>query len=180
MPRRTGRRCTLVALFRAPHSFKVEKTLSRSLVTASVYIQQQTSSSYWSKRVVNLPSRRIYTTCFPNGKMDSSQSEAVADLIACFPHCRMHNKLLLIKMRGGFSKWIGIQTTQPTARFYPLLIELEPDCSEEDVEFADRTTQQLATNIETVDTQTGLIHSVWYAIKTVSPVAIIIGETECR
>jgi tRNA modification GTPase len=72
---------------------------------------------------------------FMNGKMDLSQAEAVADLIAAENDAA--HKVALQQMRGGFSK--EIEGLREELINFASLIELELDFAEEDVEFADRT-----------------------------------------
>jgi tRNA modification GTPase len=72
---------------------------------------------------------------FLNGKMDLSQAEAVADLIASSSAAT--HRLALSQMRGGFSK--ELTTLREKLLNFTSMIELELDFSEEDVEFADRS-----------------------------------------
>jgi tRNA modification GTPase len=107
---------------------------------------------------------------FLNGKMDLSQAEAVADLIAS-SSAGMH-KLAINQMRGGFSD----ELTQIRMQLldFTSLIELELDFAEEEVEFADRT--QLLTLAESIHRKvSGLTDSfnVGNVIKNGIPVAII-------
>ena len=110
---------------------------------------------------------------FLNGKMDLSQAEAVADLIASTSAAT--HRLAMSQMRGGFSKELA--DLRGKLLDFTSMIELELDFSEEDVEFADRSAlRHLADGIEQVITR--LVHSfsVGNAIKNGVPVAII-GET---
>ena len=107
---------------------------------------------------------------FMNGKLDLSQAEAVADLIAA-SNAASH-RLAMSQMRGGFSKELGRLRSQLLEM--TSLLELEIDFSEEDVEFADR--QQLLTLAEDIHHVIGhLIDSfrTGNAIKNGVPVAII-------
>jgi tRNA modification GTPase len=72
---------------------------------------------------------------FLNRKMDLSQAEAVADLIASSSEAA--HKVAMHQMRGGFSSELKILREELV--HFASLIELELDFSEEDVEFADRT-----------------------------------------
>ena len=72
---------------------------------------------------------------FLNGKMDLSQAEAVADLIAS--DSKASHQLAIQQMRGGFTTEIELLRVQLLD--FASLIELELDFSEEDVEFASRT-----------------------------------------
>jgi tRNA modification GTPase len=110
---------------------------------------------------------------FLNGKMDLSQAEAVADLIAS-SSASMH-RLAMSQMRGGFSK--ELSDLRIRLLDFTSLIELELDFSEEDVEFADRNKLcLLADEIESVISR--LVHSfsIGNVIKNGIPVAIV-GKT---
>ena len=111
---------------------------------------------------------------FLNGKMDLSQAEAVADLIASSSAAT--HRLAMSQMRGGFSKELA--TLRDQLLYFTSLIELELDFSDhEELEFADRSELcQLADNIEKVITRLVNSFSVGNAIKNGVPVAII-GET---
>src|SRR5690625_6557162 len=84
---------------------------------------------------------------FLNGKMDLSQAEAVADLIAS-DNAATH-QIAMQQMRGGFSD--EIQVLRQELLNFASLIELELDFSDEDVEFANREEfQELVSRITTV------------------------------
>lgn len=107
---------------------------------------------------------------FFNGRMDLSQAEAVADLIAS--ESKAAHDIALRQMRGGISSELAILREQLIN--FTALIELELDFSDEDVEFADRT--QLNELVQSLKTKIrSLIHSFEYgnAIKNGVPVAII-------
>lgn len=162
----------LVALFRAPHSFTGEDTVEITC-HGSIYIQQQILQLLIAKGCRSALPGEFTQRAFLNGKMDLSQAEAVADLIAS-TSAGIH-KLALNQMRGGFS----IELTNLRARLldFTSLIELELDFSEEEVEFADRThLKQLAQEIEQLIRKLADSFSVGNAIKNGIPVAII-GET---
>jgi len=110
---------------------------------------------------------------FLNGKMDLSQAEAVADLIASSSAAT--HRLALSQMRGGFSE--ELTTLREKLLNFTSMIELELDFSEEDVEFADRSAlRRLADEIEEVIARLANSFSVGNVIKNGVPVAII-GET---
>lgn len=162
----------LIALFRAPHSFTGEDTVEITC-HGSVYIQQQILQLLIEKGCRSALPGEYTQRAFLNGKMDLSQAEAVADLIAS-TSAGMH-KLAINQMRGGFSNELTKLRSQLLD--FTSLIELELDFSEEDVEFADRTNlKQLATGIEQLIRQLADSFSVGNAIKNGIPVAII-GET---
>ena len=111
---------------------------------------------------------------FLNGKMDLSQAEAVADLIASSSAAT--HRLAMSQMRGGFSKELSNLRNQ--LLHFTSLMELELDFSDhEELEFANRDElSSLATHIEQVIAQLAHSFSVGNAIKNGIPVAII-GET---
>jgi len=107
---------------------------------------------------------------FLNGKLDLSQAEGVADLIAS--NSKASHMLALDQMRGGFSKKISELRDQLMQ--FASLIELELDFSEEDVEFADRT--KLNDLLLEIRTEVKLLadsFSDGNVLKTGIPVAII-------
>ena len=140
-------------------------------------------SSYILQQVIQL---LIYNGCraalpgeytqraFLNGKMDLSQAEAVADLIASSSAAT--HRLAMSQMRGGFSKELSNLRNQ--LLHFTSLMELELDFSDhEELEFANRDElSSLATHIEQVIAQLAHSFSVGNAIKNGIPVAII-GET---
>jgi len=110
---------------------------------------------------------------FLNGKMDLSQAEAVADLIAS-SNAAAH-KLAINQMRGGFSKEINALRSQML--HFTAMIELELDFAEEEVEFADRSQlRALTEKIESLLRKLKDSFQLGNAIKNGIPVAIV-GET---
>lgn len=162
----------LVALFRAPHSFTGEDTVEVTC-HGSTYIQQEILHLLIDKGCRSALPGEYTQRAFLNGKMDLSQAEAVADLIAS-TSAGMH-KLALSQMRGEFSNQLANLRSQLLD--FTSLIELELDFSEEDVEFADRThLNQLAGEIEQLISRLADSFRVGNAIKNGIPVAIV-GET---
>lgn len=162
----------LISLFRAPHSYTGEDTVEITC-HGSVYIQQQILQLLIDKGARSALPGEFTQRSFLNGKMDLSQAEAVADLIAS-TSAGMH-RLALNQMRGGFSNELIRLRSQLLD--FTSLIELELDFTEEDVEFADRShLKELATNIEGLIRRLADSFSVGNAIKNGIPVAII-GET---
>lgn len=162
----------LVALFRAPSSFTGEDTVEITC-HGSIYIQQQILQLLIEKGCRSARPGEFTQRAFLNGKMDLSQAEAVADLIAS-TSAGMH-KLALNQMRGGFSN--ELMKLRARLLDFTSLIELELDFSEEEVEFADRThLKQLASEIEQLIRRLADSFSVGNAVKNGLPVAII-GET---
>lgn len=162
----------LVSLFRAPHSYTGEDS-TEITCHGSSYILQQVMQLL-IKNGCRMAQPGEYTQrAFLNGKMDLSQAEAVADLIASSSAAT--HRLAMSQMRGGFSK--ELTDLRNKLLNFTSMIELELDFSEEDVEFADRSAlRKLADEIELVISR--LVHSfsVGNAIKNGVPVAII-GET---
>lgn len=162
----------LVAVYHAPHSFTGENTVEINC-HGSLYIQQRILQILIESGCRTADPGEFTQRAFLNGKMDLSQAEAVADLIAS-TSAGMH-KLALNQMRGDFSNQL-IKLRGQLLNFTSL-IELELDFSEEDVEFADRThLKNLADEIEAVIGNLADSFSVGNAIKNGIPVAII-GET---
>ena len=162
----------LVSLFRAPHSYTGEDS-TEITCHGSSYILQQVMQLL-IKNGCRMAQPGEYTQrAFLNGKMDLSQAEAVADLIASSSAAT--HRLALSQMRGGFSK--ELTTLREKLLNFTSMIELELDFSEEDVEFADRSAlRQLADEIEEVIARLANSFSVGNVIKNGVPVAII-GET---
>ena len=162
----------LIALFRAPHSFTGEDTVEITC-HGSVYIQQQIMQLLIERGCRSALPGEYTQRAFLNGKMDLSQAEAVADLIASSSAAT--HRLAMSQMRGGFSK--ELTDLRNKLLNFTSMIELELDFSEEDVEFADRSAlRKLADEIEQVISRLAHSFSVGNAIKNGAPVAII-GET---
>ena len=163
----------LVALFRAPHSFTGENTVEITC-HGSVYIQQQIMQLLIESGCRSALPGEYTQRAFMNGKMDLSQAEAVADLIASTSAGQ--HRLALNQMRGGFSH--ELKNLREQLLHITSLMELELDFSDhEELEFADRSElSTLATHIETVISRLANSFSVGNAIKNGVPVAII-GET---
>ena len=162
----------VVSLFKAPHSFTGEDIVEISC-HGSVYIQQMILQLLISNGARMARPGEFTQRAFLNGKMDLSQAEAVADLIAS-GNAAAH-KLAISQMRGGFSREIN-QLRSELLRF-AALVELELDFSEEDVEFADRRLLiELSTRIATLLKKLTESFRLGNVIKNGIPVAII-GET---
>lgn len=162
----------LVSLFRSPHSYTGEDTVEITC-HGSVYIQQQILQLLIEKGARSALPGEFTQRAFLNGKMDLSQAEAVADLIASASAGQ--HRLALNQMRGGFSN--ELVKLRSRLLDFTSLIELELDFTEEDVEFADRShLKQLAIHIEQIIQKLANSFSVGNAIKNGIPVAII-GET---
>ena len=131
----------LVSVFRAPHSYTGEDSVEISC-HASPYIQHKIIELLISNGAVAAGPGEFTQRAFLNGKMDLSQAEAVADLVAS--ESRMAHRIAINQLRGSFSDEISL--LRADLLHFASLIELELDFGEEDVEFADR-----AKLIEIVD-----------------------------
>jgi len=123
----------LVSLFRAPHSYTGEEMAEISC-HASPFIQRRIIEILIERGVVPASPGEFTMRAFMNGKMDLSQAEAVADIIAS--DSESAHRLAATQLRGGFSK--EIEKLRMELLSFASLIELELDFSEEDVQFADR------------------------------------------
>ena len=160
-------------MFRAPHSYTGEDSTEIMCHGSSYILQQVIQLLIYNGCRAALPGE--YTQrAFLNGKMDLSQAEAVADLIASSSAAT--HRLAMSQMRGGFSKELSNLRNQ--LLHFTSLMELELDFSDhEELEFANRDElSSLATHIEQVIAQLAHSFSVGNAIKNGIPVAII-GET---
>ena len=162
----------LISVFRAPHSFTAEDTVEISC-HGSLYIQQKIMQLLISNGCRAAQPGEFTMRAFVNGKIDLSQAEAVADLIASTSKA-MH-KMAITQMRGGFS--VELQKLRGQLLDFVSLIELELDFSEEDVEFADRRKlRDLAVNIEQHIGRLADSFSMGNVLKNGVPVALV-GKT---
>jgi len=162
----------VIGLFRAPHSYTGEDVAEISC-HGSQYVQQQILRLMIDSGAELARPGEFTQRAFLNGKMDLSQAEAVADLIASGNSAA--HRVALNQMRGGFSAEIG-QLREQLLHFISL-VELELDFSEEDVEFADRSQlMKLSRKIATLLRKLADSFNLGNVIKNGIPVAII-GET---
>ncbi|WP_300726583.1 tRNA uridine-5-carboxymethylaminomethyl(34) synthesis GTPase MnmE [uncultured Bacteroides sp.] len=163
----------LVSLFRAPHSYTGENSTEISC-HGSAYILQQVMQLLIRNGCRAAGPGEFTQRAFLNGKMDLSQAEAVADLIASSSAAT--HRLAMNQMKGGFSKELSV--LRDKLLHLTSLMELELDFSDhEELEFADRSElKQIASQIETVIGGLVQSFSVGNAIKNGIPTAII-GET---
>ncbi len=124
----------LVTIFKAPTTYTGEEIVEISC-HGSVFIQQQILQVLFKHGARPAQAGEFTLRAFLNGKLDLSQAEAVADLIAS--NSATSHQVAMQHMRGGFSSKIAI--LRENLLNFASLIELELDFSEEDVEFADRT-----------------------------------------
>jgi tRNA modification GTPase len=123
----------LVSLFRAPHSYTGEDAVEISC-HGSPYIQHRILELLVNQGAEPAKPGEFTQRAFLNGKMDLSQAEAVADLIAA--ESEGAHRVALQQLRGGFSQ--KLKSLREQLLHFISMIELELDFSEEDVEFADR------------------------------------------
>lgn len=163
----------MVSLFKAPHSYTGEDS-TEIACHGSPYILQRVIQLLISQGCRLAQPGEYTQRAFLNGKMDLSQAEAVADLIASTSAAT--HRLAMNQMRGGFSKQLAALRDELLK--FTSLIELELDFSDhEDLEFADRKElHELANHIEQVIAKLVDSFKVGNAIKRGVPVAII-GET---
>ena len=123
----------VISIFKAPSSYTGEDVIEISC-HGSPYVQQQVINAliHYGARLAK--AGEFTQRAFLNGKLDLTQAEAVADLIAS--NTTASQNAALKNMRGGFSSIL--KEMRERLIQFSALIELELDFSEEDVEFADR------------------------------------------
>jgi tRNA modification GTPase len=159
----------VISVFRNPHSYNGEDTVEISCHGSHYIIQQILSLAVkLGARIAN--PGEFTKRAFMNGKLDLSQAEAVADIIAS--ENESQHKMALQQMRGGYSD--KIKELRQELIDFAALMELELDFSEEDVEFADRTKFLTLVN-HTLTVIDGMIRSfrLGNVIKKGVPIAIV-------
>ncbi|MCX7744043.1 MAG: tRNA uridine-5-carboxymethylaminomethyl(34) synthesis GTPase MnmE [Flavobacteriales bacterium] len=124
----------IVTVFRAPHSYTGEEAVEFSF-HGSPYILQRALQIFIKKGARLAKPGEFTLRAFLNKKLDLSQAEAVADLIAA--ENESAHQLAMQQLRGGYSQKLA--TLRQQLIDFAALVELELDFSEEDVEFADRS-----------------------------------------
>lgn len=161
----------LVSVFKNPNSYTGENVVEINC-HGSVYIQQEIIQLFLKNGVRNAEAGEFTLRSFLNGKIDLSQAEAVADLIAS--NSAASHQVALQQMRGGFST--EIENLRQQLLNFASLIELELDFAEEDVEFADKTEfNNLINKISTVLKRLIDSFALGNVLKNGIPVAIV-GE----
>ena len=159
----------LVSIFRAPHSYTGEDSVEIAC-HGSPYILNKVVQLLTTHGCRMAEPGEYTQRAFLNGKMDLSQAEAVADLIAS--GSAASHRIAINQMRGGISHRLGelrnklLQLTS--------LLELELDFSEEDIEFADRS--QLLTLAEDTAAEISRLTATFAdgnALRNGVPVAIV-------
>lgn len=161
----------LISIFKGPNSYTGEDVIEISC-HGSPYIQQQIIQLFLRNGCRTADAGEFTLRAFLNGKMDLSQAEAVADLIAS-DNAASH-QIAIQQMRGGFSN--EIKELRQELLDFASLIELELDFSEEDVEFANKDQfKDLLSRIQQVLKNLIDSFALGNVIKTGVPVAIV-GE----
>jgi len=162
----------VVICYRGPHSYTGEDSVE-IMCHGSSYILHKVVSLLISNGCILARPGEYTQRAFLNGKMDLSQAEAVADLIASTSAAT--HRLAMNQMRGGFSE--ELRQLRDKLVHLTSLMELELDFIEEDVEFADRS--EMLSLFGSIDTTLSYLldsFKVGNALKNGVPVAII-GET---
>ena len=159
----------LVTVFKAPNSYTGQNSIEISC-HGSPFIQQQLLQLFLSAGARMAEPGEFTMRAFLNKKLDLSQAEAVADLIAS--NSSVSHQVAMQQMRGGFSDKIKVLRSNLVN--FASLIELELDFSEEDVEFADRTDlKNLISTITSVIQKLITSFELGNVIKNGVPVAIV-------
>ena len=162
----------VLTLFRTPHSFTGEDVVEISC-HGSQWIQRELVNTLIRCGCRAATGGEFTRRAFSNGRIDLSQAEAIADVIAS--SSRASHRIAISQMRGDFSRELNSLREQLLK--FASLMELELDFSEEEVEFADRKALvTLAKSIKNVVDSLADSFSVGNAIKNGLPVAIV-GET---
>ena len=163
----------IVSVFKAPHSYTGEDSVEISC-HGSRFIIQRILMLLQQKGARQAEPGEYTRRAYLNGKMDLSQAEAVADLIASTN--KVQHQLAMNQLKGGFSNELSVLREKLLKM--TSLMELELDFSDhEELEFADRTElNELAQNIH--DSLSALCQSfkLGNALKKGVPIAIV-GET---
>ena len=163
----------VVSIWRAPHSYTGEDSVEISCHGSS-YILEQILHRLIENNCRQAKPGEYTQRAYLNGKMDLSQTEAVADLISSTN--KASYKLALSQLKGHFSSELSLLRRQLLK--INSLLELELDFSDhEELEFADRTELiNLAEEIDNKVTSLALSFKTGQALKNGIPVAII-GKT---
>lgn len=159
----------LAGIYKAPHSYTGEDSVEISCHGSSYIVTRILELLIRNGAIAALPGE-FTRRAFLNGKMDLSQAEAVADLVASAT--KTAHRIAMNQMRGGFSAEIS-KLRSELLRFASL-IELELDFGEEEVEFADR--KELSSIIQKVKELADRLANSFKlgnAIKNGVPVAIV-------
>jgi tRNA modification GTPase len=159
----------LVTVYKAPHSYTGENSVEISC-HASSYIIKKILELLINSGAISANPGEFTQRAFFNGKMDLSQAEAVADVVAS--KTSSAHKIALNQMRGGFSN--EISNLRSELLNFASLIELELDFGEEDVEFADRSKlKAIITKVKGLADSLAKSFLLGNVLKNGIPVAII-------
>lgn len=159
----------LVTIFRSPHSYTGENAVEISCHASPFIIKKILELLINNGALMALPGE-FTQRAFTNGRLDLSQAEAVADVIAS--SSSIAHKIAINQMRGGFSAEIAKLRSELLN--FASLIELELDFGEEDVEFADRKELiNIIINIKDLADSLSDSFTAGNAIKNGIPVAIV-------
>ncbi len=162
----------VLTIFRAPRTFTGEDVIEIAC-HGSVWLQQQLVNRLIECGCRMASGGEFTQRAFANKRIDLSQAEAIADVIASAS--RASHRIAMNQMRGAFSNQLAELRAQLLD--FVSLIELELDFSEEEVEFADRGRLiQLAQDIHLVISRLAQSFAAGNVIKNGLPVAIV-GET---
>lgn len=159
----------MVSVFRAPKTFTTENSVEISF-HGSPHIARKILEVLMKNGARMAKAGEFTMRAFMNGRIDLSQAEAIADVIAS--ENEASRKVALNQLKGGISNEISV--LRGDLLNFTSLIELELDFAEEDVEFADRTAMNMLLN-RLEEKLNALIESFQYgnAIKNGVEVAII-------
>jgi tRNA modification GTPase len=159
----------LVCVFSEGKSFTGEESVEISC-HASPYIQQQILHTLCAAGCRLAEPGEFTRRAFLNGKLDLSQAEAIADLIAS--QSRQAHLVALRQLRGNFSS--ELKDLREKLIHFASLIELELDFSEEDVEFADRSAlKTLISEVLEIIKRLAKSFDLGNALKNGVPVALV-------
>jgi len=158
----------VATVFRAPHSYTGEDSVELSC-HASSYILEELVRMLIARGARYAEPGEFTRRAFLNGRMDLAQAEAVADVIASTTAAS--HRIAMNQLRGGVSR--ELRALRSELLEMTSLLELELDFSEEEVEFADRTS--LLALVDKVSAHIGRLADSFRlgnAIKRGVPVAI--------
>lgn len=159
----------LTTVLREGHSFTGEHTVEIAC-HGSHFIQQQILQLLLEQGCRMAAPGEFTMRAFINGRMDLSQAEAVADLIAS--ESKKSHEVAMKQMRGGFSG--ELKTLREKLIHFASLVELELDFAEEDVEFADRSElNQLIAEVLSYVRRLSRSFELGNVLKNGVPVAIV-------
>lgn len=162
----------VLTLYRNPRSFTGEDVIEIAC-HGSTWIQQQLVSTLIDAGCRAAAGGEFTRRAFANGRLDLSQAEAVADVIAS--QSQAAHRVAMNQMRGRFSR--ELSDLRDRLIHFVSLMELELDFSEEDVTFADRgSVIALAGEIHAVISRLADSYQAGNVIKNGLPVAIV-GQT---